>query len=317
MIEREKLKVLIVEDDRTSRMLATESLSDYKEAILEKLLATDASSGMEKFSHEHPDITFLDINLPGGNGLHMLPLMLRQNPEAFIVMMTSSADERDVHAAKAHGAMGYILKPFNMKRFKDAVKAFILYREALGALPEEKRRIPDNIGVTREEVQFLFDAQIEEEDEQQEINLNDIIAHWNVMFVDDYLANREHAQHHLSKFGCKNITLVESGEEALKKLKEKDYQLVFIDTNMPDLDGYQVTLEYRHHEKDKQKEKQNIHRTYIIAMLNSTDEVDTQKWLKAGMNDLLIKPCKFHDLEDKMHKYARQYRRDNKEKFVS
>jgi len=79
---------------------------------------------MAKFQWENPDITFLDIKLPDGNGLDLLEQMKKINPNAYIVMVTGSQSPEDVEASKKHKVNGYILKPFNVKKVQEFVDRF-------------------------------------------------------------------------------------------------------------------------------------------------------------------------------------------------
>ncbi len=305
MVAKQQVKVLVIEDDRTIRHFAMESLASCREVISEKIFAVSASEGIEKFIQEKPDITFLDISLPDGNGLQILPLLLKKNPEAFIVMMTGSAVARDVREAKEKGAMGYILKPFNTKRFVDTVSAYCHYHEALQALPDDERNNADIVTVTKEEIAFIFEAQAE----QEPTGVFDVLADWSVLFVDDYMVNRDNAQRHLQRMGC-SLTIVDNGEQAKRVLEQEHYNMVFIDTDVPHTDTYQLINQLRIREA-----KQGM-KTYVVGLLATPHEALENKWLEAGMHDMLVKPCRVSDLEDKMVKFARRYQEDMQETFV-
>jgi DNA-binding NarL/FixJ family response regulator len=111
----EIISVLIVEDNRTHRMCAAQSLSNYTQAKVQRHNAVTIAEAREHFKTLTPDLVLLDINLPDGNGLDLLPELLTIRPKCFVVIMTGSTSEEDFKRAKALGARGYILKPFNMQ----------------------------------------------------------------------------------------------------------------------------------------------------------------------------------------------------------
>jgi response regulator of citrate/malate metabolism len=111
----EVISVLIVEDNRTHRMCAAQSLANYTQAKVQRHNAVTIAEAREHFKTLNPDLVLLDINLPDGNGLDLLPELLTMRPKCFIVMMTGSTSEEDFKRAKELGARGYILKPFNMQ----------------------------------------------------------------------------------------------------------------------------------------------------------------------------------------------------------
>ena len=90
------------------------------------------------------------------------------------------------------------------------------------------------------------------------------------------------------------------GEEALSRLKDKRYDLVFMDIRMPDIDGYELTRKYRAFEAEK-----GYSQTPIIGMTAYALSDDEEKCLQAGMNDYLAKPYTIHDLCQKIDFYLK------------
>jgi polar amino acid transport system substrate-binding protein len=104
-----------------------------------------------------------------------------------------------------------------------------------------------------------------------------------VLVVEDNRVNREVAKLLLNKLGLTSKG-VASGAQAIEELSKNDYSVVFMDCQMPLMDGFETTRRIRKAEKGK---KQSVK---IIAFTAEAMEGDRQKCLKAGMNDYISKP---------------------------
>ncbi|OGQ88790.1 MAG: hypothetical protein A2512_04100 [Deltaproteobacteria bacterium RIFOXYD12_FULL_56_24] len=107
----------------------------------------------------------------------------------------------------------------------------------------------------------------------------------HILLVEDNKVNQLVAGKMLTAMGLR-VDYAENGEEALAALAKTRYDLVFMDCQMPVLDGYQATKAFRSREVSGEK------RLPIIAMTANTSEGDRRKCLEAGMDDYLAKPVK-------------------------
>jgi PAS domain S-box-containing protein len=104
----------------------------------------------------------------------------------------------------------------------------------------------------------------------------------NILLVEDNLMNQTLAKNRLAYWNC-SIDIVSNGKLALKKVEEKQYDLILMDIQMPEMDGYETTKEIR-------KLKTLTRKTPIIAMTaHATADIE-EKALNAGMNDYISKP---------------------------
>lgn len=108
------------------------------------------------------------------------------------------------------------------------------------------------------------------------------VAASRVLIVEDYPVNQVFAQKLLAKFGFRDIDLAENGLMALDACRRKKYDAIFMDCQMPVMDGLQAT--------EKLREINN--RTPIIAMTANAMIGDQERCLKAGMDDYISKPLK-------------------------
>ncbi len=141
-----------------------------------------------------------------------------------------------------------------------------------------------------------FKVATEEEIEEQqpvsntpsEILLKDgLQLHKHVLVAEDNTTNQEVAVGILRKTGCK-ITLVSNGREAVEAVSKHSYDLIFMDCQMPVMDGYQATIAIRRLEKQEGLARH----TPVIALTANALEGDREKCLSSGMDDYISKPFK-------------------------
>lgn len=120
----EKLKILVVEDNDMFLNIAEDMLSGHN-----VLTAKTAKDGIDIFTSQLPDITFLDITLPDGNGLELLKQMRQTKQNAYIIMLTQSRLREDVLKAMDEGAEGYIMKPFSSGILEESINEYYKFKE--------------------------------------------------------------------------------------------------------------------------------------------------------------------------------------------
>lgn len=105
-----------------------------------------------------------------------------------------------------------------------------------------------------------------------------------VLLVEDNAVNQIVADKMLRKFGIE-CEKAEDGLEAVQKITEADYDLIFMDCHMPRMDGYEATAEIR-----KYQEQHGSRPTPIVALTANAMEEDERRCIDAGMDDYLAKP---------------------------
>jgi len=132
-----------------------------------------------------------------------------------------------------------------------------------------------------------------------------------ILLVEDYPINQQVILNQLNLLGCE-VNIGENGEEALKRLESNYYDVVFMDCQMPILDGYATTQELR----CREREKPNQH-TIVIALTAHALPVDRQKCLAVGMDDYISKPLEQEKLEAVLRYWMTQKQWSSREKVVS
>lgn len=126
-----------------------------------------------------------------------------------------------------------------------------------------------------------------------------ILAKFNahILVVDDYLVNQEMTKEMLEIMSC-TVDVAEDGRQAVQLAQKNKYDLIFMDIQMPEMDGIMATREIR-------KIEGNSKHTPIIALTANALPGDREKYLDAGLDDYLSKPIRSKDLEIMLRKYLK------------
>ena len=154
-----------------------------------------------------------------------------------------------------------------------------------------------NIQVAKEPHKIKYrDSDIKEttDDEQSKTDLSML----SILVVDDNLLNLKVATTFLSNEGA-NITAVESGKAALEMARQRIFDLILMDLEMPNMSGIETVLKIR-------EIKHYSNKVPIIALTAHAFPDIEKKVLSAGMNDFLTKPYKPEQLFSKIEKWCRQ-----------
>ena len=111
----------------------------------------------------------------------------------------------------------------------------------------------------------------------------------SVLLVEDYPVNQELTKEMLEILGCK-VVIAENGKEAIKAVEDRKFDLIFMDIQMPEMDGYECTRRIRELEK-------NPPFTPIVALTANALQGDREKYISAGMDDYISKPFRIADLQ--------------------
>lgn len=117
-----------------------------------------------------------------------------------------------------------------------------------------------------------------------------------IILAEDNIINQKVVIKMLEKNGYV-CDLAKNGKEIVEILKENTYEIILMDCQMPELDGYDATKEIRKIEKKQQRKP-----SYIIALTAFALEGDREKCLQVGMDDYLSKPINFDELLEIIHR---------------
>ena len=127
-------------------------------------------------------------------------------------------------------------------------------------------------------------------------SLQHALGNTRILLVEDNRVNQKLAIRMLNKLGY-TADLAVNGREAVELVQQQTYDVVFMDVQMPELDGISATRQIR-------SMLTEVQQPIIIAMTANAMEGDREKCLSAGMNDYLSKPFRMAALAEKLTQYG-------------
>ncbi len=268
------VRALIVDDNRTNRrilevmlrrwgMLPT-SVEGGTEAIVELLAAAAAG--------EQYELIISDLLMPNMDGFGFVE-RIREKPElstAKIMLLTSAGRRGDAARSEELGIAAYLTKPVRQSELLEVISRLLDNREPRPAQPL----------ITRHSLATAHNTAV---------SLRILVAEDNAvnqMLVARLLEKRGHT-----------VKIVANGREALESLEQGTYDLVLMDVQMPEMDGFEATGELR------KREKQTGLHIPVIALTAHAMLGDRERCLESGMDGYLSKPIRAQELDDLLENY--------------
>ena len=270
-------RVLVVDDNQTNREILRIQLQ-YWGCVVEEV-----SSGQEALEKLHRaindgkpfDIAIVDMQMPGMDGSE-LGRNIKGDQDlknTILIMLTSVGQFGDAAKAKEIGFAAYLSKPVKNSRFYDVLVSV----SGLEAGQTEEGSGPI---VTKHSA--------------AEARKNNI----RILLAEDNLINQEIALNILDKLGYR-ADAVPNGREVLKSLEKIPYNLVLMDIQMPEMDGFAATREIR----NPQSAIRN-HKIPVIAMTAHAMQSDRDACIEAGMDDYVSKPISPKKLSEAIERWT-------------
>jgi CheY-like chemotaxis protein len=210
------------------------------------------------------DLAILDFHMPEIDGWELAG-QLREHPatESTSIIMLSSLGEHRSRPEVAERFSAYVNKPIKPSQLLDVL---------VSVMAEKPSRIQTEVKGKK----FSFDSRM---------GINNPL---DILLVEDNLVNQKVAAKLLGKFGYQ-VDIANNGVEALSKLEERDYQVLFMDIQMPEMDGEEATKRIRQNGAGEEQ-------PWIIAMTAHALVGDREHFLGNGMDDYISKPLDVAEL---------------------
>jgi PAS domain S-box-containing protein len=272
------LQALIVDDNSTNRKILSHQLSSwgmtYHEVDSGRAALESLRSAVMK--GEPYDLAVLDLMMPEMDGFE-LARAIKSDPliaHVRLVLLTSFGRRGDSTSAREAGIAAYLTKPIRQSQ---------LFECLANVVSKTPSAITPIIG---KEAHLITRHQLAEKKP---------MSNKLILIAEDNVVNQKVAVRQLQKLGYRADTVAD-GREALEALQRIAYDLVLMDCQMPEMDGYEATAQIRW------REGRTKH-TPIIAMTAHALEGERAKCLAAGMDDYVSKPVKPEELAAVLGKF--------------
>jgi DNA-binding NarL/FixJ family response regulator len=143
MVQAKPIRILSVEDHPVFRQGLAAIISAERDMLLVGQ-ASNAVDAVAEFRRHRPDITLMDVRLPGTDGTDALIAIRGEFPQARIIMLTTSDGDGDIQRAMRAGASGYILKSMHMDELLSVIRSVHAGRRHIS--PEVAARLAEHLG---------------------------------------------------------------------------------------------------------------------------------------------------------------------------
>lgn len=259
------LRVLIVDDNYTNRRLLRDILLGWKLAPETAENGRNALDLLEKAfrSGTSYDLVLLDMQMPEMDGFSVAKIIKSAvyGTDVKIIMISSLGMRGDSARCKEIGISGYLTKPVKQSELLDSILM------VTGSSVENRPRV-----ITRHTVY----------EERKRLN---------ILLAEDNKVNQMLAVKLLEKRGH-HVTLASNGKEAVALVEQGDFDLIFMDIQMPEMDGFEATRAIHGFWFGNGKTKKQIKAVPIVAMTAHAMKGDREKCYEAGMDEYISKPIK-------------------------
>lgn len=257
-------RILVVDDNATNRLILKTQLELWKFVPTLAISAEEALNIMSATSAF--DLIITDMHMPEMDGIELAKVIKQHHRDIPIMLLSSVGDDRCKLNSELFTAV--INKP---------VREAVLFRQIVMQIKKQERTF------------------IEDVHDKKKLSVEFAKQHpLTILVADDNPINYRLAERVLTKLGY-SPDKASHGREALNAVQEKHYDVVFMDVQMPDMDGLEATRQIRNREQ---------HQPIIVAMTANAMQGDREVCITAGMDDYISKPIKLESIVDILEKWS-------------
>jgi signal transduction histidine kinase/CheY-like chemotaxis protein len=256
-------RVLIVDDNQTNRTILKSQLEYWN---LVPFAVTSGDEALWQLKKDSFDLVLTDMQMPLMDGLQLSRVIRDRYPDLPIILLSSVGDEYKKANLQLFSAI--MTKP---------VKQQLMYRNILSAFQNHPVQVHDDRW-SKPKLPAGLSGQ----------------HPLRILVAEDNVINQQVIQHVLQNLGYQP-KIVLNGREAVYSMLDEQHDLIFMDLQMPEMDGLEATRLIRQTAKVQ---------PVIIALTANTMEGDEEECLNAGMNDYIGKPIKLDELVEKLRKWS-------------
>ncbi|HWB26573.1 MAG TPA: two-component regulator propeller domain-containing protein [Chitinophagaceae bacterium] len=258
--------ILIVDDNSTNRRILDTQLEHW---ALVPILAASGREALEKLQDGyHFDLVITDMHMPEMDGIELSRLIKQAQPNLPVILLSSIGDEHSRQFPKLFTAV--LHKPIKQQALYKCIINTLKTREKQDAVTNAGNNIKNHANLAE-----LYPLQI--------------------LIAEDNVINQRLMIHVLNKLGYAPH-LAEDGQQVLEKVVADNFDVIFMDVQMPEIDGLETTRIIR-----RQQQAQPV----IIAMTANATKEDKQDCLSAGMDDYISKPIQLNKLVTMIENWAK------------
>ena len=258
-INLEGVPVLVVDDNLTNRLILEKTLLYWKMKPTVVASALEALEALQKAHNQGTPFLLMltDCMMPEMDGFELID-NINQHPEIStptIILLTSAGERGDAAKCQSLGVAAYLLKP---------VSQSVLLLSIAKVLQMPSGTVEMKSLVTRH---FIRESK----------------RRLRILLAEDNVVNQKLATKLLEKMGH-SVSVAEDGKKALEAMAQGVFDLVMMDVQMPEMDGFEATRIIRNQEEDT-----GTH-VPIVAMTAHAMKGDREKCLQSGMDGYVSKP---------------------------
>ncbi|HEU5407964.1 MAG TPA: response regulator, partial [Nitrospira sp.] len=285
------LRILIVDDKAVNRRmleLMTRKWGMQPTMVHGGSEALDVLNGRD--GQPRFDLALLDVDMGPTDGIELARVIKArgEGSDIKLVLLTSFGRRGDAKRAKEAGLAAYLTKPIRERQLHDCLVAVITPRPVAPGMPAARESPPLITRHTLAETEAKVDLRI--------------------LLAEDNIINQKVAARLFQRMGYR-VDVVANGREAVEAVSRIRYDAVFMDCEMPEMDGFEATNLIR-----KLEGLGTPHHVPVIAMTANVMQGDRERCLAAGMDDYLSKPISVDALARVLDRVNQEHERSRPDK---